>query len=366
LNGVLAVAEIVRRRSREPELAPLLDTIVNSGDVLLRLLNDALDLSRADQSGLELNEEPLPVARLADDVRSLWSPQAELKQLALDVRYSGPADLWVLGDQVRLRQVLNNLVGNATKFAASAVSVRLAAEPATTCVRITAEVADDGPGVPADRLESIFQPFQQTEEGVRRGGAGLGLAVSQQIVERMGGDIAARDRPEGGARFSFHVPLYGVSAPVSDPAPAPDGTPPRALHVLVVDDNATNRLVARSLLEVFGCTSEEVADGTGAVDSLARTDFDLVLMDINMPGMNGVEATRLIRSRQTAEARVPILALTANADPRDAALYRDCGMNGVVEKPIKPDRLLAVMQAVLTLETTAGEMQEISRATSTG
>jgi signal transduction histidine kinase/ActR/RegA family two-component response regulator len=352
LNGVLAVAEIVRRKTRQSELLPLLDTIAESGGVLLRLLNDALDLSRAEQSGLELDEDPVLAASLADDVLSLWAPQAELKQLAFDVTYDGPADAWVLGDRVRLRQVLNNLVGNAMKFAQGRVSVRIAGEATEGgCLRLSGLVADDGPGVPPDRLSSIFQPFQQTEEGVRRGGAGLGLAVCQQIVERMGGRIHAANRAGGGAEFAFEAPLFQVPAPADAAVTAQPDERRDALHVLIADDNPTNRLVARSLIEIFGCTSEEVPDGAHAVEAAASGRFDLVLMDINMPGMNGVEAARMIRSSAGPASQVPILALTANADPAEAGFYRMAGMNGVVEKPIKPERLLSAINALFEVAT---------------
>ncbi|ACG77080.1 sensor histidine kinase/response regulator [Phenylobacterium zucineum HLK1] len=352
LNGVLGVAEILRRKLPDAELAPLVNTIIESGGVLLRLLNDALDLSRAEAAGLELDEAPLPVAELLDDVLALWTPQADIRGVPLTGAYDGPQDLWVLGDRVRLRQILNNLVGNGLKFTgAGGVHVRLTARTEGDCVRLAGAVSDSGPGVPPERLETIFQPFQQTEEGVRRGGAGLGLAVCRQIVQRMDGTIQARNRPEGGAEFAFETPLFRVPAPSSvggataEPPPGVEGR----VHVLIADDNATNRLVAASLCETFGCTSECVEDGAAAVEAAASGRFDLILMDIKMPVMDGAEATRRIRSGAGAGSRTPILALTANADPADAAFYRRCGVNGVVEKPIRPDRLLAAMTAVLNL-----------------
>ena len=345
LNGVLAVAEIIKRKSRQADLTPLVDTILQSGGVLLRLLNDALDLSRAEAAGLELDEAPLLAASLLDDVLALWSPQAELKGLSLEVAYDGPADLWVLADRVRLRQIFNNLVGNALKFTPiGAVSVTLRAPDDGAWLR--GEVSDPGLGVPADRLEAIFAPFQQTEDGVRRGGAGLGLAVCRQIVERMGGVISARNNPEGGACFSFEIPVRPAPAQVMamEAEALPEGA---ALHVLIVDDNATNRLVARSLCEMCGCTTVCVEDGESAVRIAATEPFDVILMDIKMPGMDGVEATGRIRSGVGPSAQTPIVALTANADPADAAFYRSRGMNGVVEKPIRPERLLAAMNAVV-------------------
>jgi CheY-like chemotaxis protein len=222
------------------------------------------------------------------------------------------------------------------------------------CARLTGEVSDTGPGVPAELREAIFSPFHQTEAGVRLGGAGLGLAVCRQIIERMNGTIKALESPGGGARFAFEAPLYHVPAPAAAETSAISAEAAGgALHVLIVDDNATNRLVAATLCEMFGCTSEAVGDGADAVEAAATGRFDLVLMDIKMPGMDGVEATRRIRSGAGAWSQAPIIALTANADPADAAFYRASGMNGVVEKPLKPERLLAAMSAVLQMDEAA-------------
>jgi signal transduction histidine kinase/ActR/RegA family two-component response regulator len=349
LNGVLAVAEIIRRKSKQDDLGPLVDTILHSGGTLLRLLNDALDLSRAEASGLELHEEPVLASGIIADTISLWSAQAELKGVTLSATYEGPDDLWVLADRVRVQQVVNNLVSNAMKFTSEGgVEVRLRAERDGQYVQLSGEVADSGPGVPPDRLQSIFTPFQQTEDGVRLGGAGLGLAVCRQILERMDGVIEAKANPGGGALFTFTAPLHWLPEPQeAAPATCPVEAAGGALHVLIVDDNATNRMVARMLCDMFGCTCEEVEDGAAAVDAVTDGRFGLVLMDVKMPGMDGVEATRRIRSGRSAGSQVPILALTANADPADAAFYRACGMNGVVEKPVKPDRLLEAMSAVL-------------------
>src|SRR5579859_507818 len=360
LNGVLAVAEIIRRKSRQADLEPLVDTILQSGGTLLRLLNDALDLSRAEASGLELHEEPMLTPWVIDDVVALWSAQAELKGVSLSAAYDGPADLWVLADRVRVQQVINNLVSNAIKFApGGAADVRLRAERQGDYVALAGEVSDNGPGVPADRLETIFNPFQQTEDGVRLGGAGLGLAVCRQILERMDGRIEALANPGGGALFRFAAPLHWLPEPASATTVAcPVTAAGGALHVLIVDDNATNRMVAQTLCEMFGCTCEAVEDGAKAVAAAATGAFGLVLMDIKMPGMDGVEATRLIRSGRQAGALIPILALTANADPADAAVYRQCGMNGVVEKPIKPERLLEAMSAVLGQPVVPNALEE--------
>jgi signal transduction histidine kinase len=355
LNGVLAVAEILKRKSAQQDLAPFIDTILESGGALLRLLNDALDLSRAEAAHLTLHEDAHPANRLLDDVAGLWTAQAELKGLTVDAVYDGPADLWIRVDVMRLRQVLNNLVGNALKFTAEGgVKVRLSARADGDDVQLCGEVEDTGPGIPPDRVSDIFAPFHQTDEGHRHGGAGLGLAVCHQIVERMNGVISAGSAEAGGARFVFELPLLRAEPVEAELQPAsPIEAEPGAVRVLIVDDNATNRMVAQTLCEMFGCACETVDNGADAVQIAAAGGFDLILMDIKMPGVDGVEATRRIRSGGGAASQSPILALTANADPADAAFYRLCGMNGVVEKPIQPERLLAAMNAVLVVDPEA-------------
>lgn len=345
LNGVLAVAEIVRRKLEQADLAPLVDTILESGGVLLRLLNDALDLSRAEASGLELTQAPVKPKELLDEVVSLWAAKAELKGIALTAAFEGDVDQWVMADSVRVRQVLHNLISNAVKFARGQAQVRVAIRHEQGLAHLRAVVSDNGPGVPEDRLQTIFDPFHQTEEGLKLGGAGLGLAVCRQIAERMGGAIWAETAEGGGARFIFEAPLALSDAPGATTADALEESAGDALHVLVVDDNPTNRMVAQTLCTMFGCTSEAVADGAAAVEQAASGRFDLILMDVKMPGMDGVEATRRIRA--AGGRQPPILALTANVELTDVATYRSCGMDGIVEKPVKPERLLEAMNEAL-------------------
>jgi signal transduction histidine kinase/CheY-like chemotaxis protein len=352
LNGVLTVAEILARRLQQDELKPYVQTIVDSGQTLLRLLTDALDFSRADAGHLELQQEPFCVSTLLDDVASLWTAPAAEKSLDFSVGYQGPEDLWALGDEVRLKQVFNNLIGNALKFTdRGAVRVRVVAERDDIYVRMRAEVADNGPGVDDERLPHIFHPFVQEDAGRAKGGTGLGLAICRELVERMDGAIRACHTPGGGLTVSFditafHVALGDRPAAPSEPAAAPS-LPPRRLHVLIADDNATNRMVAETLCSMFECTSQSVNDGAEAVDAMGSGAFDLVLMDIKMPQMDGLEAARRIRALEGPASDAPIVALTANADPWDAAEYLEAGMDAVVEKPIKPAALLAAMSAAL-------------------
>lgn len=353
LNGVLAIADILGRKLDQAELKPYVRTIQDSGQTLLRLLTDALDLTRADAGRLELSEDGFSVKALLDDLAALWSARAELKGLTLNFVYEGAEDQWALGDAVRLKQVFSNLIGNALKFTPEGgVEVRLVCRRNDIYVHLEGQVRDTGIGVPQDRLSAIFQPFSQTEAGLREGGAGLGLAICKQLVEQMGGEIEAVRNPERGTTFRFSATLFDL--PAQDGAASEAGETDLAeggaggLHVLIADDNPTNRLVAETLCEMFGCTSESVDDGEQAVDAAATGRFDMILMDIKMPNLDGVGTTRKIRALASAVADVPILALTANADPWDAANYLAQGMDAVVEKPLQPERLLEAINAVFS------------------
>jgi len=351
LNGVLAIADILARKLTQTELKPYVRTIVESGETLLRLLTDAIDISRAEAGQLDLSDSGFHAPRVLDDLDGLWRAKADEKGLTLAFSYRGDPGQWVLGDVIRLRQVLNNLIGNALKFTdRGLVEVTLSAERDGQHVRLVGEVRDSGMGVPEDRLASIFQPFSQTEAGRAHGGAGLGLSICREIVTRMGGTIGARNNPGAGSTFRLEVTLFDVPAPAAgvEPEVFAMAAVANPLHILIADDNATNRLVASTLCEMFGCTCECVEDGAAAVEAALSGRFDLILMDIRMPGMDGVEATRAIRRSAGPAGSAPIIALTANADPWDAAQYLAEGMDAVVEKPIKPERLAEAIEAALS------------------
>jgi signal transduction histidine kinase/ActR/RegA family two-component response regulator len=356
LNGVLGVAEIMARRLnqsgvRPAHLQPYVQTILDSGETLLRLLTDALDFSRADAGQLELDQQPFCIPDLLSDVANLWSARAGEKALDFPVTYQGPSGLWALGDAVRLKQVFNNLIGNALKFTdRGEVCVRLEAERDDIYVRLRARVADTGPGVDAARLDSIFQPFVQEEAGLAKGGTGLGLSICRELIERMDGRIDASSAPTGGLTVTFETTLFHVQDQTGEaPKVRPREPVLRPLHVLIADDNATNRLVAETLCSMFGCTSQSVENGAEALEAIGAYAFDLVLMDIKMPVMDGLEAVGHIRRLPGAAAHLPMLALTANADPWDAVDYIEAGFDGVVEKPIKPDHLLAAMEKAVAV-----------------
>jgi len=351
MNGVLAVAELLRRQPLNDAAHAHVQTIVDSSETLLRILQDALDLSRAEAGELEMNPQPTPLRALMDEIEQMWAPRASQDAVRLMVSYEGDTELAADIDAMRLKQVFNNLIGNALKFARNGVvEAGLKTWSEDGRVYLEARVRDDGPGVDTARVDAIFEPFVH---GSGPDGAGLGLSICRQIIDRLDGRIWAENNAGRGATFAFDL-----NAPLSL-APVETSTNVSSLaefdlqstpHILIVDDNATNRVVAQALCEMFGCTSETAEDGLEALEAVQARPFDLILMDIKMPRMDGVEATRAIRALPGPESGIPIIALTANADPDDAKHYVSIGMAAVVEKPIKPERLRMAMNAALSSE----------------
>ncbi len=362
MNGVLAVAELLRRQPLTDAAHSHVQTIVDSSETLLRILQDALDLSRAEAGELEMTPAPTPLRALMDDIEQMWAPRASQDSVRLMVGYEGDTELTADLDGVRMKQVFNNLIGNALKFARNGVvEASLKAWTENGVVKMEARVRDDGPGVDADRVDAIFEPFVH---GSGPDGAGLGLSICRQIVDRMDGRIWAENNAGRGATFAFDI-----AAPLSTPT-ADAATNVAALadlelqsnpHILIVDDNATNRVVAQALCEMFGCSSETAEDGVEALEAVQARPFDLILMDIKMPRMDGVQATKAIRALAGPERDIPIVALTANADPDDAKHYLSIGMAAVVEKPIKPERLRMAMNLALSEPAQAVEAEPANR-----
>ena len=348
MNGVLAVAELLRRQPLNAQSHAHLNTIVDSSETLLRILQDALDLSRAEAGELEMQPRPTPLRALMDDVQAMWAPRASQDDVTLMCSYEGDTELAAVIDGVRLKQVFNNLIGNALKFARNGVvEAGLKAVARGDRIHLEARIRDDGPGVDRDRVDAIFEPFVH---GSGLDGAGLGLAICRQIIDRMDGRIWAENNPGRGATFAFDLDVERTQvapARASNVENLSDGEITNNPHVLIVDDNATNRVVAQALCEMFGCTSETADDGVEALAAVQERPFDLILMDIKMPRMDGVQATQAIRALDGPVRNIPIVALTANADPDDAKKYLAIGMASVVEKPIKPERLRLAMNTAL-------------------
>ena len=368
MNGVLAVAELLRRQPLNAQSHAHITTIVESSETLLKILQDALDLSRAEAGELDLHPVATPLRALMDDIQTTWAPRASQDNVTLMVSYEGDTELAAVIDGARVTQVFNNLIGNALNFARNGVvEAGLKAVADGDRIRLEARVRDDGTGVDADRVDAIFEPFVQ---GSGQDGAGLGLAICRQIVDRMGGRIWAENNPGRGTTFAFDLDVERTQVEAAAASNVENfggegdlGTSP---HILIVDDNATNRVVAQALCEMFGCTSETAEDGVEALEAVQERRFDLILMDIKMPRMDGVQATQAIRALTGPARNIPIVALTANADPDDARKYLTIGMAAVVEKPIKPERLrmamnLALEQAAAAVEVEAETVPERHR-----
>jgi signal transduction histidine kinase/FixJ family two-component response regulator len=354
MNGVLAVAELLKRQPLGPDAQSYVQTIIDSSESLLRILSDALDLSRAEAGELEISPQPGFLRELMDELQAVWTPRAAEDNVSLMVSYDGDPDLSAEFDALRLKQIFNNLIGSALRFARNGVvEASLKAIVDRGDVQIEARVRDSGHGLMRDDLSKAFAPISfDSEQGVA---GDLGLSICRQLVETMGGQIRAENNAGKGATFAFDLTLKRAlleRAGESNVSELTELNLQAQPHILIVDDNATNRVVAQALCEMFGCTSECAEDGIEAVEAVQSRRFDLVLMDIKMPRMDGVQATQTIRALPGPEKNVPIIALTANADPDDAKHYVQIGMASVVEKPIKPERLRAAMNAAFeTVET---------------
>lgn len=342
MNGVLAVAELLHRQPLNDAAKAHARTIMDSAEDMLGNLRDALDLARAEAGELQIAAAPTPLRTLMDELQSHWTPRAAQDGVTLMVGYEGDTELAAIVDHDRLRQVFNNLIGNALKFARHGmVEASLKAHARGDRVLIEARVRDDGPADDS-RTGGLID--------LAADDASLGLSISRRLIECMDGRIWAESNTGRGATFAFDL-----SAPIAfieheEPSNIADLDQLHLqahAHVLIADDNATNRVVAQALCEMFGCTSETVEDGQEAVEAVQSRPFDLVLMDIKMPRLDGIGATRAIRALDGPQRDIPIIALTANADPDDAKAYLAAGMAAVVEKPIKPERLRLAMNTAL-------------------
>jgi PAS domain S-box-containing protein len=354
LNGVLGMAQIMDAAELSDPQRERLQVIRKSGEALLAILNDVLDLSTIEAARLELEEAPFNIADLARGAHAAFSSVAAQKGLAFDLTIEDQAQGTYLGDSTRVRQILYNMVSNALKFTdRGEVLVRIAA----THAGMTLTVKDTGIGIAPERLGQLFQKFEQVDASVTRrfGGAGLGLAICRELALLMGGAVTVESRQDEGSTFTATLPLKRIAdraaseAQAGDEALADQANALPALRVLAAEDNSINQLVLRTMLQQAGVDPTIVADGREALDAWRRADWDLVLMDIQMPEMDGLTATRAIRDSEseTGRRRTPIIALTANAMAHHIAEYAAGGMDGFVAKPIEVGRLFAAMDAAL-------------------
>ena len=375
MNAILGFTEVLRRggpRAAPGETQKHLDIIHSSGRHLLNLINDILDLSKVEAGRLEAERVPVAPHQVAREVVQTMAVRAEEKGLRLDLEFPQALPATIEGDPARLRQILTNLIGNAIKFTErGGVRVVLRLEPGSARTSYCIDVQDSGIGIAADKLESVFEPFVQAESSTTRrfGGTGLGLTISRGFARAMGGDIVAGSEPGQGTTFTLRLdagatagtPLLepaALAAMADGPAVRPSGLRwcfPTAPRVLVVDDGMENRQLVRVLLEETGLQIFEAENGQVALDRVAAESFDLVLMDMQMPVMDGQTATRRLRA---SGCTLPIIALTANAMKGFERELEAAGFSGYQTKPIDIEGLLADLAQRL-----GGQVVEPAQAT---
>ena len=373
LNAVIGTAELLQDTELTPVQHDHLDAIRESAEALLDIINDILDFSKIEADRLQSEQRPFRLRdRLGNLVKSL-APRLHGKPVAMRIDIAGDAPDAFLGDARLLRQVLANLLSNAIKFTEQGeIVLRVRVQELTRdTVTLRFEIADTGIGIPPDKQRVIFEEFVQADASTTRryGGTGLGLAIASRLVDALGGEIGLESEPGTGSTFHFTARFgLDVGAPAEAPRPAEPDVELPPLHVLLVEDSVANQRVGAGMLQKLQHTVRIVTNGAAAVEACADERFDVILMDLQMPGMDGYEATRAIRQREHDEgaAKTPIVALTARASSGNEELCRAVGFDGYLAKPYRSRELLDAMAAVVPAAVPATGRKATSAAPAAG
>jgi signal transduction histidine kinase/ActR/RegA family two-component response regulator len=353
MNGVIGMAELLSATPLDASQREVTETIRSSGQILLAIINDILDLSTIESGQLALDKAPFELASVLSQAMKVVSPAASAKGLALDLVADPTIPSHVVGDRLRLGQVLVNLLSNAVKFTETGrvtLSTRLVAATPTAPAAIRIDVRDTGIGIERERLSRLFQPFEQGDASMSRrfGGTGLGLAISKRLVELMDGRLWGESEPGAGSIFSLELPLSAAEAPVVPATPARAATPVQQpagnLRLLIAEDNPVNQRVASRMLQRLGYKADVVENGRLAVEAAERETYDVIFMDVQMPELDGLEATRRIKAR--AGASPWIIALTAHALEEDRQQCLAAGMDDFLSKPVQLKELTAALERI--------------------
>ena len=351
MNGVIGMTDLLLESALDDEQRDHALTIKGSGEALLTIINDILDFSKVESGKMTLEQRSFDLHGLMAEAAALLLPRALEKGITLACSCPPDVPTRFLGDPVRLRQVVMNLVGNAVKFTPRG-GVHLTVEEHSNGgpdVALTLTVRDTGIGIPPARQAAIFESFTQADGSTTReyGGTGLGLTISRHLVELMGGRISVESETGQGSLFTVSLSLPRCDGPDARTAPDPSVQGKLGLRVLLAEDNPTNMKLARRLLERWGCAVDAVGDGSEAVRAALKTAYDVVLMDVQMPVMDGLAATAAVRAaEQGTGRRVPIIAMTANAMQGDRECCLDAGMSDYISKPIRAEHLHAKLAAL--------------------
>ncbi|WP_417455715.1 ATP-binding protein [Kordiimonas sp.] len=355
MNGVIGGLNLLMSSKNEEERNELLQASLSSAHMLLNIINDILDFSKLEAGKLEVHKAPFLLARTLKDIQILMRSLASEKRNTIVLDVPDDCDTWLVGDEVRLRQVINNLVSNALKFTEEGtVTLHVRLERAEGGATLEVRVEDTGVGISEADLERLFKRFSQLDNvrEKKAGGTGLGLAISQQLIELMGGQIGVESKLGQGSCFWFKLPVELKETGASQ-VPMEGKAEPRdsgALSILLVEDMPINQMLIGKMLRMLGHSFTLVQDGVEALEAVERAEdgkFDLILMDNQMPRMNGTEATGKIRERSDAKAVIPIIALTADAMVEQREAFFRAGVNGFVSKPIEIDKLRFEISSVL-------------------
>lgn len=357
LNAVLGLAEALRREDLTGRQRDLTEGIHQAGALLTRLLNAVLDISRIEAGKMTLATAPFDLRHMAETLVKVWTPRASEREVLLVLDLADlPQPCVIRADGGKVEQALVNLVSNAVKFSppGSTITIRLVGAPRDGEMALSLSVADQGPGVTPEDRERIFDAYEQTDLGRNSGGAGLGLAICAGNLSLMGGAIGVGEAPGGGALFTltFTAPLAEAEAAHVARCEDPSLNETRPLRVLAAEDNAANRHVLSALLGPLPIDLVLTENGAEALEAMAAGRFDLVLMDANMPVMDGLTALKAIRAGPAPAAATPVWMLTANVFEEDVARYRAAGADGVLKKPIDLDELFGAIQAAANLAET--------------
>ena len=359
MNAVMGALHLIKAEPLSDTQRELVLTARDAGDFLVGLLTDVLDISKIESDGVEIERRPTDLKQFLENFKRQMSVQMDAADCSCVLVIDETAPDWVLIDQHRVQQILTNYVGNACKFAAGgSLTLSVTAIPHENRPALKFALEDQGPGISPENQTQIFEPFSQVESNLNReaGGVGLGLSICRRLAEAMGGEANVDSQIGEGSTFWFEIPVEATEAPVakrqSDNTEASDFTS-RAdsvsteLTILLVEDSEVNQMIARTMLEKRGLKVSIATSGLEAVEQASKTPFDIILMDLQMPGMDGLEATTQIKASAGPNVDTPVLAMTANVGAEFKIRTENVGMVGFIAKPLKPDAMMdSIFQAL--------------------
>ncbi len=356
MTGIQGMLKLLDKTELDKQQREYVEMAQTSSNSLQELINDILDLSRIEANRLEIVAQPFDIRELVGKLVGIFRPLADQKGLDLHFSIEESLPQWLEGDQLRVRQVLFNLVGNAVKYThegSVTLNVRTMHTLGGRSRMVLFHIADTGTGIPSDKLESIFQPFTQSDSSYAKqmAGTGLGLTIVKKLVELMNGHISIQSKQDEWTRVTLTLPFRDSEAPKRDEtSPEENEKPQPGYRILLAEDNPINQKAVKMFLEQYGHTVAVAQNGKEAIEKLKNQDFDAVLMDVQMPGMDGMEATRLIREGVEGSTDIPIIALTAYAMDEDKGKILAAGMNEYMTKPIDYEKLNEILRRLITKE----------------